>query len=203
MIRVLVVDDHLALRAGVMSVLGAEPGIVPLDTASSETDLWPALQRTRPDVVLLDYHLPGHDGLTLCRQIKRTMPPPHVLVYSAYADAALAIPAVLAGAAGMVHKGAPAHELYEALRLVARGQRVLPPLSRELLNDAAVRLQPEDLPVLGLVLDDTPRGEIARTLRLEPQTLDAQIERMVGCLRVEVPSVVGSTGRVGPRWARD
>jgi DNA-binding NarL/FixJ family response regulator len=188
MIRVLLVDDHIALRAGLMAVLGAEPGIVPVDAASSESDLWPALRRTRPDVVLLDYHLAGRDGLALCRQVKRTLPPPKVLLYSAYADASLAIPALLAGADGVVHKGAPAGELYEALRLVARGRRVLPPLSRELLDAAAERLHPADLPVLGLVLDETPRGEIARTLRLEPRALDATLERMLDRLRVEVPS---------------
>ncbi|HEX2104277.1 MAG TPA: response regulator transcription factor [Solirubrobacteraceae bacterium] len=188
MIRVLLVDDHIALRAGLTAVLDAEPGIVPLDAATSEDDLWPALRRTRPDVVLLDYHLPGRDGVALCRQVKRTLPPPKVLLYSAYADASLAIPALLAGADGVVHKGAPAGELYEALRLVAKGRRVLPPLSRELLSGAGARLDPEDLPVLGMVLDETPRGEVARTLRLEPASLDARIDRMLDRLRVEVPS---------------
>jgi DNA-binding NarL/FixJ family response regulator len=188
MIRVLVVDDHIALRAGLMAVLQAEPGIVPLGAASGEEDLWPALRRTRPDVVLLDYHLPGRDGLSLCRLVKRTLPPPRVLLYSAYADAALVIPAVLAGADGLVHKGAPAAELYEALRLVCKGRRVLPPLSRELLGDASRRLHDEDLPVLGMVLDETPRGDIAAALRIGPPALDDRIERMINRLRVEVPS---------------
>ena len=200
MIRVLLVDDHIALRAGLMAVLHAEPGIVPLDAASSEDDLWPALQRTRPDVVLLDYHLPGRDGLSLCRQVKPTMPPPRVLLYSAYADASLAIPSVLAGADGLVHKGAPATELYEALRLVCKGRRVLPPLSRELLADASQRLDDEDLPVLGMVLDETPRGEIAAALRIEPPALDARIERMIARLRVEVPSRADIERRTPAGW---
>jgi DNA-binding NarL/FixJ family response regulator len=191
MIRVLLVDDHLALRAGLMTVLNAEPGIVPVGAAASADDLWPALNRTRPDVVLLDYHLPGRHGLSLCRDVKRTMPPPRVLLYSAYATAALAIPAILAGADGLVHKGAPATELYQALRLVGRGERVLPPVSRELLADASARLESDDLPILGMALDATATGDIAAALRLGPRDIDARIERMLTRLRVDVPAAAG------------
>jgi DNA-binding NarL/FixJ family response regulator len=188
MIRVLLVDDHLALRAGLSAVLKAEPGIVPIASAASARDVWPALTRSRPDVVLLDYHLPDRDGLSLCRQVKRTLPAPKVLLYSAYANAALAIPALLAGSDGLVHKGAPASELYQALRLVARGERVLPPISRELLSDASSRLDPDDLPILGMALDGTGSADIAAALRIAPSDLDGRIERMLHRLRVDVPA---------------
>jgi DNA-binding NarL/FixJ family response regulator len=190
-IRVLLVDDHLALRAGLLAVLNAEPGIVPIGTAESARDLWPALNRTRPDVVLLDYHLPDRDGLSVCRDVKRTLPPPRVLLYSAYANAALAIPALLAGSDGLVHKGAPAVELYQALRLVARGERVMPPISRELLSDASSRLDPEDLPILGMALDGTAAADVAAALRIAPTELDGRIERMLHRLRVDVPAAAG------------
>ena len=114
-IRILVVDDHPAMRAGLMAVLRAEAGLVALDAATSDSDLWPTLNRTKPDVVVLDYHLPGDDGLVLCRRIKRQVPAPAVLLYSAYADAALTIPARLAGVDGLVGKSAPANELYDEL----------------------------------------------------------------------------------------
>ena len=87
MIRVLVVDDHPAMQAGLTAVLRAEPGLVPVGAVETEFELWPALTRTRPDVVLLDYHLTSSNGLALCRQVKRTLPPPAVLLFSAYADA--------------------------------------------------------------------------------------------------------------------
>jgi DNA-binding NarL/FixJ family response regulator len=187
MIRILLVDDHPALRAGLTAVLRAEPGLVPLDTAASEEELWPALHRTKPDVVVLDYHLPPADGLQLCRRIKRTMPPPAVLLYSAYADAQLVIPGMLAGADGVVNKGAAAAELYDAIRTVARGERVMPPLSRELLDGANARLDPADLPILGMVLDGTPEGEIARTLGVAGEELTRRVDRMIARLKVEVP----------------
>jgi DNA-binding NarL/FixJ family response regulator len=188
MIRMLLVDDHPALRTGLTAVLRAEPGLVPLGTAADEEELWPALNRTKPDVVLLDYHLPPADGLVLCRRIKRTMPPPRVLLYSAYADASLVIPAMLAGADGLVNKGAPAPELYDAVRTVARGERVMPPLSRELLDAAHARLPDEDIPVLMMALDGTPESEIARTIGVSNEDMAHRLDRMIARLKVEVPA---------------
>jgi DNA-binding NarL/FixJ family response regulator len=188
MIRILLVDDHPALRAGLTAVLRAEPGLVPLGTAASEEELWPALQRTKPDVVILDYHLPPADGLQLCRRIKRTMPPPGVLLYSAYADASLVIPGVLAGADAVVNKGAPAADLYDAIRRVGRGDKVMPPISRELLDEACARLDSEDLPALMMLLEGHPADEVARTLGKSGEDFAHTIERMISRLKVDVPA---------------
>jgi DNA-binding NarL/FixJ family response regulator len=187
-IRILIVDDHPAMRAGLTAVLRAEPGFVPLDAAASVADLWPTLNRTRPDVVVLDYHLPGDDGLVLCRRIKRQLPAPAVLLYSAYADGSLTIPARLAGIDGFVSKAAPASELYDAIRRLARGERVLPPISREMLDNAGNRLGPDELPILGMTIDDTPLLEIATTLGIEPTEVSRRIDRMIKRLKVEIPA---------------
>ena len=188
MIRILIVDDHPAMRAGLTAVLRAEPGFVPLDAAASVSDLWPTLNRTRPDVVVLDYHLPGDDGLVLCRRIKRQLPAPAVLLYSAYADGSLTIPARLAGIDGFVSKAAPASELYDAIRRLARGERVLPPISREMLDGAGNRLGPDELPILGMIIDDTPLLEIASTLAVAPSEVAHRIDRMIKRLKVEIPA---------------
>ena len=188
MIRMLLVDDHPALRTGLTAVLRAEPGLVPLGTAADEEELWPALQRTRPDLVLLDYHLPPADGLVLCRRIKRTLPPPKVLLYSAYADASLVIPALLAGADGVVNKGAPAPDLYDAIRTVSRGEKVMPPITRELLDAAHSRLDDEDIPVLMMALDGTPEHEIGKTIGASSEEMAHRLDRMISRLKVEVPA---------------
>ena len=188
MIRILIVDDHPAMRAGLGAVLRAEPGLVPLNAASSVADLWPTLNRTKPDVVVLDYHLPGDDGLVLCRRIKCQLPPPAVLLYSAYADASLMIPARLAGVDGLINKSAPASELYDAIRRVARGERVLPPISRELLDAAGRDLAPEELPILGMTLENTPVSEMATTLGVNPEDVMHRIDRMIKRLKIEIPA---------------
>ncbi len=191
MIRILLVDDHPAVRAGLTVVLRAEPGLVPLDAASSVADLWPALNRTKPDVVVLDYHMPGEDGLVVCRQVKRTVPAPAVLLYSAYADASLIIPTVLAGADGIVNKGAPANELFDAIRRVSREERVLPPISRELLDAASAKLDPDDLPILGMTLDRTPAAEVAKVLGVEVAEINQRLDRMIAALKIDVPVQTG------------
>ena len=191
MIRVLLVDDHPAMRTGLAAVLAAEPGMVVLGAAASADELAPALNRTKPDVVLLDYHLPSSDGLVLCRVLKRSVPAPGVLLYSAYADASLAIPAILAGADGLLNKAAPAKDLYDAIRRVARGDRVLPAVPRDLLDSASARLDPEDLPILGMILDGASPADVADTLLVEPRNVSSRLDRMIGLLRIEVPAAAG------------
>src|SRR5689334_17205420 len=69
-IRVAVVDDHAAIRLGLTAAIDAQPGMVCAGVAADADEAHPLLHRTRPDVVVLDYHLPRVDGLELCRRIK-------------------------------------------------------------------------------------------------------------------------------------
>jgi len=189
MIRVVLVDDHPALRAGLFTVLRAEPGIVPQAAVSSPREALAELERGRPDLVLLDYHLQEGDGLTLCHRLKSRPDPPQVMIYSAYADARLTLPAMVAGADGVANKAAPAEELFEAIRIIAKGGTLLPPVSRELMEVAGSRLEPDDLPILGMVMDRTDRAEIAEVLRVSAAELEERIVRMLAALRVEAPGV--------------
>ncbi len=188
MIRVALIDDHPALVAGLTAVLGAEPGIVPVGSAADAANAEHLLYRTQPDLVLLDYHLPRGDGLQLCQRIKRNAPAPCVVIYSAYADAWLGFAARVAGADAVASKAAPARELYELIRRVAGGERVLPPVRHDQLREAAARVDDEDLPLLSMLADGTPPHEIADTLRIRPADIGHRIDRVLGRLRVEVPT---------------
>jgi DNA-binding NarL/FixJ family response regulator len=184
MIRVAIVDDHHAVRLGLHTALRSEPGLIPVGTAAGATDLEPLLYRTAPDVVLLDYYLDaGQDGLAICRAIKSSVPSPAVVIYSAYADDSMVVPAIVAGADGVVHKGVPALELFEAIRTVASGASALPPVSGPLLRSAAMALAPEDLSILSMLVARTPPMDIRRTLRIEQAELNARIGRMLGALK--------------------
>lgn len=186
MIRVLIVDDHPAMRAGLTAVLRAEPGVLPLGAVASAGDIPGLVRRTVPDVVVLDYHLPSDDGLAVCRRLKREAPASRVLLYSAFTDAALVVPAILAGADGLLNKGVPAAQLCDAVRSLARGERVLPPVTRAFMEPASGRLEAEDLPILAMLLDGEPLEEVARTLRIDLAEADERLDAMLRRLRVDM-----------------
>ena len=79
MIRVAIVDDHPAIRVGLETAVHSEWGLVSVGTADQAEDVPALLYSTQPDVVLLDYRLPRHDGLSVCLTIKADAPAPAVL----------------------------------------------------------------------------------------------------------------------------
>lgn len=187
MIRIAIVDDHPAMRAGLATVLEAAPDLVAVGSAGTAEDVRPLINTTAPDVVLLDYHLPGRDGLQLCRQIKSQPLAPGVLLYTAYAGAELAIPALLAGADGIIGKDVPALALYEAIRAAATGETVLPPVPAELRAQATQRLDPDDVPILGMLLEGTSPADAAAVLDIPTAALSGRVDRMIQRLRLDMP----------------
>jgi DNA-binding NarL/FixJ family response regulator len=189
MVRVVVIDDHPALRAGLQTVLDGAPGIeFAGESTGDEESVWPVLNRMRPDLLLLDYHLPHADGLQLCYRIKHSVPAPKVVLYTAYASPALALAATLARADGMVAKGVPARDLFEAIRGAHLGERVLPPISRAAIKDAHEKLDPNERALVGMLLDGSTEAEIAHTLRREPREIRNAVHRILNTLRIDVPA---------------
>jgi DNA-binding NarL/FixJ family response regulator len=184
MIRVLVVDDHPAVRAGLVALLRAEPGLVPVAAAADPEAAINAARRTRPDVAVVDYQLRRGDGLLVCRELKALPAPPRILIYSAFAEQALGLPAAVAGAHGVVDKAVSPDELFERVRTVARGETVLA-ITAEAMTAGAARLETEDLPILGLIMDRTPQAEIAEVLNLDERELDHRVEAMLTRLKAQ------------------
>jgi len=193
MIRVAVIDDHHAIRLGLRAALLSEPGLEPVGSATTATESEVLLYRTRPDVVLVDYHLPGTDGLTLCRRIKSDVLAPAVVLYSAFADPSMTVPAIVAGVDAIVHKGGQTRDLFDAIRRTARGETALPDISEPLLEAAGHALDPDDLPLLGMLIHRTPPGEIAATLRIERAELDRRVAGMLHRLRLPVGEMGSAT----------
>ena len=120
MIRVLVVDDHPVLRAGLEAVLRAEPGFVCVAVAPDGPAMTEAIHRAAPDVIVLDRRLGAEDGLALCADLREQAGAPEVVIYTADDGADTAARARAAGAFAVVNKERDIDELFDALRLAVR-----------------------------------------------------------------------------------
>lgn len=183
MTRVAIVDPQPAARAGLAMLLRAEPGLVPVGSATGAHGGADLAERLQPDVVLVEHRLPDGDGLALTRRLRGLETPPQVIVYTAEPDPSLGLLARVAGAAGLVDKQAEPAVLFEAVRVVARGGTALPALAAAELDAAAHAVDADDLALLAMLVDRTPPGEVADALRLDRRRVQRRTERLLGRLR--------------------
>ncbi len=181
--RIAIVDPQPAVRAGLTVLLQREPGMRPVGAVATAADALELAARARPDVVLLEHQLPDGDGLRLCRRLRALPAAPRVVLYSADPEPSLHILARVAGADGLVDKAAPPEALYDALRLVGRGGSALPPVTHGQLQEAAHRVEADDLALLAMLVDRTAHADVADALRLDRRRLAGRIERLLGRLR--------------------
>src|SRR5262245_61166917 len=97
-IRILIVDDHGVLRAGLKALLSAEPGFEVVQDASNGTDALRLAADLNPDIVLLDMSMPGPNGIEVTRQLKKTLPEIRILILTVHEDEVMLQEAIQAGA---------------------------------------------------------------------------------------------------------
>lgn len=121
-IRVLIVDDHAILRAGLRMLISAQPDMDVVDEAGNGQEAMQKTQALKPDVVLLDITMPGINGLKVIEEILQMCPKTKVLVLTMHEDPAYLKSALAAGSSGYVVKRAADSELLAAIRTVYRGK---------------------------------------------------------------------------------
>jgi DNA-binding NarL/FixJ family response regulator len=188
--RIAIVDSQPAVRAGLTMLLRTEPGLVPVGAATGADDGFELVDRLRPAVVLLEDQLIDGDGLSLCRRLKALPHAPRVILYTADPDGELVLLARISSADGIIDKSAEPEELFEAIRIVARGGTALPPLEAEQLEAAAHAVDPEDLALLAMLVDGTLPSDAADTLRLDQRKIGRRIERLLRRLRAGTVAAV-------------
>ena len=197
LIRVLVVDDHPAVRIGLRELLEAEGNFLIVDAVGSAEVAMTVAEREWIDVAVVDYHLGGHNGLWLSRKLGRLPRPPRVVIYSAYYDGLLAAAAVVAEADGLISKGSLGSELTAAIARVARGQLVLPSVPPRLADMLRRQLDQAEQAIFGMLLAGIPPDEIASTLNMSVGALESRQWAMLRKLESGQLDSTASKSRTG------
>jgi DNA-binding NarL/FixJ family response regulator len=192
-LRVLVVDDHPAVRLGLLQLLDDQPDFEVVDAACTAEEARSLAEREPIDVAVVDYQLGSRSGLWLTRMLKRLDPAPSVVIYSAFSDGPLTAACVVAGVDGLVSKGGAGAELCHAVRAVARGQSRLPLVPPTLAGAIRRRLGPEEQAIFGMLLAGIDPSEIAVTLGISQHALDTRRWAMLHKLEALRPDSAGAT----------
>jgi DNA-binding NarL/FixJ family response regulator len=190
-IRVLLVDDHAVLRAGLRALLEAEPGMEVVGEAGTGEEGVMKAGQARPDVVVMDLSMPGMGGLEATRQIAALEQGMRVLVLTMHGEEEHLLPVLEAGGSGYVHKRSADEELIEAIRTVARGDVFLYPSAAKLLlrgfkqkaeggeDDPLHRLTDREREVLSFTVEGFSSSEIGKKLFISPKTVDTYRSRIM------------------------
>ncbi len=196
-VRILLVDDHEVVRAGLRMLLGHRPNIAIVGEASTAAAAVAEAGRTAPDVVIMDVRLPDGSGVEACREIRSTRPATRVLILTSFADEEAVDASVMAGASGYLLKQTRGAELIHAIDVVAAGGSLLDPtVTGQLLarfrrlagsgeGDPVASLTEQERRVLALVGEGKTNREIAATLNLSEKTVKNYVSTLLGKLHVQ------------------
>ncbi|WP_369055181.1 response regulator [Kineococcus terrestris] len=215
-LRVLVVDDHEVLRAGLVALLGAADGVRVVGQAADGPSSVRAARELRPDVVLLDVQMPGGDGLSAIDRILADGPATRVLVLTTFDLDEYVFRALRAGASGFLLKTAPPSELVRAVRACSSGELQLAPSVVQRLAESYVAhppagqrprapgldaLTPRELDVLLVLARGASNAEIGRELHLAETTVKSHVTGILTKLglrdRVQAVVLAHDNGLVG------
>lgn len=179
-IRILLVDDHPVVRAGLSGLLVSQPDFQIVGEAANGLEALSLLEQTGADVVLMDLRMPQMDGVTAIRQVRARFPKVQILVLTTYDTDSEIVRAIEAGATGYLLKDVPREELFRAVRLCAKGEAVLsPPVAARLLGRMRAPIEEtlsvRELEVLALVAKGFSNKEVARKLKISEATVKTHL----------------------------
>ena len=188
-IRLLIVDDHMVVRAGLRDILSSQPDFEVIGEATNGVEAVALADRLNPDVILTDLAMPQMDGTTAIGKIKAKHQDIQILVLTTYDSDSDVLPAIEAGAIGYLLKDSGREELYAAIRAAAEGKPLLTSsvasrLMERMRCPAIEALSPREIDVLKLVARGANNQEIANQLYITQATVKSHLIRIYGKLNV-------------------
>lgn len=200
-VRVLIVDDESLLRAGLRLMLDGTAGIVIVGEAADGAEALDAVDRTAPDLVLMDIQMPGVDGIEATRRLRAEHPELPIVVLTTFDTEEFVFSALQAGATGFLLKDIPPRELVGAVRSAATGHIMLSPSVTKRVVAAAVQtpepqrrgaartrlssLTVRELEVAEAVAEGLTNDEIGQRLFLAPTTVKSHVAHVMSKLAVQ------------------
>jgi NarL family two-component system response regulator LiaR len=196
-IRVAIADDHAVVRQGLRTFLELQDGMDVVGEAADGDEAVALVERTAPDVVLLDLVMPRLDGLEAIPRIRERAPGTRILVLTSFADDRTVLPAIRAGAAGYLLKDVQPPELAAAIRTVHSGEALLAPSVATMLveqlaaedgagpvrrDDGGHHLTPRELEVLAELARGRANKAIAFELGVSERTVKTHVSNILGKL---------------------
>jgi DNA-binding NarL/FixJ family response regulator len=182
--RVLLVDDHPMMRAGLAHLIERQPDLTVCGEAANPAEAFKALPSARPDIVLADLTMPGRSGLEFVKDLLAATPTLRILVVSMHDEAVFAERALRAGARGYIMKEAGGEAVVAAIRQILRGEvYVSPAMSARILEGLSSKkprgssspiekLSDREFEIFQLVGQGRSTRDIAEQLHLSPKTVD-------------------------------
>ncbi len=182
-IRLLLVEDHRLIRAGLRALLEGSPNIEVVAEADNGREALAQIVEHRPTIVLMDISMPNLNGIEATRQIAKEFPGPHVIILSMHSNDEYVIQALRAGARGYILKEAAPRELEFAVEAVTRGELFLSPaISKRVIDDYLTqvadeitpleRLSPRQREILQLIAEGKSTKQIAAVLDTSVKTIE-------------------------------
>lgn len=175
-IRIMLVEDHILMRMGLVSATRIEADMVVVAEVEDGKKVLENFRKHKPDVVLLDLRLPGMDGIQVIKALRQESPNARIVVLSSYGGGDDVTQAIQSGASGYVLKNMPLQQVIEAVRVVHLGGQYIP---REIASRMSQRLHSDmssrEIEVLRLIAQGRSNKEIAAALGIVEGTVKAHV----------------------------
>ena len=187
--KCLAVDDHPTVRKGLGLMFGQADDLELVGSVESGEEVAEAVERLRPEVVIVDVRLPGMDGISVVKRISQVAPDVKTVVFSAYGDKRLLSDALSAGADAYVLKGSPPEDLLRAVRTVSAGKPFVDPsLSPALLMSQVgpdAPLSEREREILQLLAGGLHTQQVATRIGLSVETVKSDTKRAIQKLEAD------------------
>jgi len=184
-IRILVADDHMVMRMGLVSAASDQPDMEVVADVESGEEAIDAFRVHRPDIVILDLRMKGLGGLGTIRVLRSEFPEARIIIFSSYARGEEVYQALKLGVVGFVVKDMALGRLLEAIRQVNKGEKYIPPeLAVRMSERVFVQLTEREKEVLALVAKGRSNKEIGSQLGVTEGTAKIHVTNILSKLEV-------------------